>query len=341
MSNLNLPNLSVQINQDCNLACAHCGFQAHLRRHANDRPLNMGVAFFEEIIGQYRSYAQERPKYLSLSAGGEPLMHPAFLALCERADRAGLPFGLDTNATLLNGETARALLSLPHFKRIVFSIDGFKSETYESIRRGADFDAVHAQVIEFLRLARQCGRGDLHTRVNMVLQERNAGETEEFIRYWAGRVSQVNVSSLRVGTRIINPRFLPAERSPCRFLWDYTRVLTDGRVVICCVDDKFTSVIGDLRDQRLAELWQGARYRELRERQTHGDFSDPAMCSECTAWAGFLPGRKSTLMPPCTVVEERPANLVAVNLPLGPRAFVRYLRRHWIDRGSAGSGSKE
>ena len=216
-----------------------------------------------------------------------------------------------------------------------FSIDGASPEIYEASRNGANFERVHTNVLGFLNLAKRMERRDLHTRVNMVLQERNQDEADSFIRYWAPKVSQVNVSSLRVGTKVINPRFMPQERTPCRFLWEHSRVLTDGSVVICCVDDKFTSVIGDLRDNGLAEIWRGTEYEKIRARHLKGDFSDPEICKHCDSWAGFLPARSSRLSLPCTVISERPANLVAVNLPIGSRAFFRYLAHRLFIKGKA------
>lgn len=322
MGELGLPNLSVQINQNCNFACGHCGFQSNFRKTRNNRPMYMSLQFFMDIIDQYRRLKQQEQKSLSLVAGGEPLLHPRFLELCEYANQSDISFGFDTNASLLTHDISHRLLSLKNFKRIVFSIDSLSPETYSAIRIGGSLEEVHQNVFGFLKMAKKLIRKDVHSRVNIVQQPDNEHEIDDFVRYWTPYVSQVNVIKLRHGTRVDAPHWQPDKRLPCRFLYNHMRILTDGSVVVCCLDDNFESVIGNITDSSIADVWRGPAYEALRERQEDSDFNTPAICRDCNCWSGFLAPREYRILHPNIILGERPISITA-----------NMLERHEDNRG--------
>ena len=66
--------------------------------------------------------------------------------------------------------------------------------------------------------------------------------------------------------------------------WDTTHILANGDVVVCEVQDK--TVMGNLRESSLAEIWHGDRYREFRERYQTGR---AAPCSTCAYKVAYVP----------------------------------------------------
>jgi sulfatase maturation enzyme AslB (radical SAM superfamily) len=271
----------------------------------------MPLDLFHKLVEQYKTYIPNSPKSITLSAGAEPMVHPYFLELCEEIDQANIAFTFDTNATLMNSRMAEKLLSFKQFKRVAFSLDGYTANVYESIRRGAKFDKVVGNILNFLDLCEKCQRTDIKVEINMVLQDKNAHQVEDYILFWTPKVSQVKISALRNGTTFENPNWLPSERMPCNFLFDYMRVLTDGSVMVCCIDDKFTSKIGDTNIHTLAEIWNGENYRRLRESHENGDYGYFSICASCDAWAGFYPPRYFSQLTPDITLGKRPVNLVA------------------------------
>lgn len=314
MSELGLRNLSVQLNQNCNFACAHCGFQSSFRGTEGNRPVHMPPELFTSIVDEYRELEQQEQKMVSLAAGGEPLLHPSFIELCDYVNQCDVGFGFDTNASLLTPDVSQDLLSMRNFKRIVFSVDSLEPETYAAIRVGGTLEKVRQNVLDFLRLAKWAGREDIHTRVNFVEQFGNQHEVDDFIRYWTLHVSQVNVIQQRLGTRVPRPHWLPEKRMVCGFLYNHMRILTDGTVVVCCVDDTYESVIASVASSGLTDIWRGPEYESLRARQRAGDFSTPAICRDCNCWAGFLAPRAYRHLQSDIAVGERPLGIVARRL---------------------------
>jgi len=71
---------------------------------------------------------------------GEPLLHPNFLEFVEKCKERKASVGFSTNGTMIDEEMAGELVRLG-VNTITFSVDGI-GETYESIRKGSDFDLV-------------------------------------------------------------------------------------------------------------------------------------------------------------------------------------------------------
>ena len=75
-----------------------------------------------------------------------------------------------------------------------------------------------------------------------------------------------------------------AKRMDCAIPWATLSVNTDGRVIGCgCIDWEARHVIGDMRQQGIAEVWQGEPGRNFRTCFTRGDIKD--ICLDCSLYA--------------------------------------------------------
>ena len=77
------------------------------------------------------------------------------------------------------------------------------------------------------------------------------------------------------------PRLVAERRTnACRELWRGTLVvLWDGRVTVCCVDSEGLLQVGDARSDRLTDVWNGEKMREIRRSHAAGEF--PPLCAMC------------------------------------------------------------
>ncbi len=71
------------------------------------------------------------------------------------------------------------------------------------------------------------------------------------------------------------------EQQPCYAPWTHALIAADARVAPCCSAPQIT--LGDLGRQSLAEVWEGAPYRRLREAMRQGE-----RAAECAGCAVFL-----------------------------------------------------
>ncbi len=120
----------VQINEDCNLRCAHCFVSA--TRIGKQMPLADVIAM---VIPRL---AASRVRRVTLT-GGEPTLHPDFLTIVRAFRAAGMDVGICTNATALEDDQIVQLADLGVHCNV--SLDGFAADSHGKFRGDrASFD---------------------------------------------------------------------------------------------------------------------------------------------------------------------------------------------------------
>src|SRR3990172_2485965 len=66
----------------------------------------------------------------------------------------------------------------------------------------------------------------------------------------------------------------------CDRVWKMANVLSNGDVAPCCYDYDGSMGVGNIREVRLSEAWNGAAYRELR-RRIHREMGSLEKCRDC------------------------------------------------------------
>lgn len=114
----------VQIDERCNLTCAHCFVSA--TRHGSTMSLE---DITTRVIPQL---AEARVRRATLT-GGEPTIHPQFLDVVRAFRAAGMDVGVCTNATTLDEDQITAMADLGGVHCNV-SLDGFRAESHGKFR---------------------------------------------------------------------------------------------------------------------------------------------------------------------------------------------------------------
>lgn len=165
-----LTKLYVEITSACNLDCQIC-----VRRAWNEPVGDMPLATFGKLMEGLRQFPS--PPTVHLGGYGEPMAHPDFLEMVRLAKAAGARVEVTTNGTLLNADTAAALIELD-LDRMIVSLDGVTPESYSQVRTNGDF----GQVIENLRHLRRLKqyRAGRHSNpqvgIAFVAMKRNAAD---------------------------------------------------------------------------------------------------------------------------------------------------------------------
>jgi MoaA/NifB/PqqE/SkfB family radical SAM enzyme len=148
------------------------------------------------LLDQLREFP-DRPA-LHLGGYGEPVFHPDFVEMAQRAKAVGLRVEVTTNGTLLTPQVVSALLDA-ELDRLVVSIDGASPETYGDIRRQGSLRRVIENLDELRRqkLRRNGRHGRPQIGIAVVAMKRNMAELAALPRL-ATRIgaSEIIVSNL-------------------------------------------------------------------------------------------------------------------------------------------------
>jgi hypothetical protein len=268
--------LWIEISSRCNLRCPCCPNRDLPPGEKGD----MAWPLFKTVIDQAREFAFE----VNLHHRGETLLHPEAGRFIRYASSQGLRTKLHTNATLLRGALADAILD-SGLGRLSLSVDGTRAEDYEKSRAGASFERVCANIASFLGRRRETGRRTPLLAIEMMSPaggEKRSREDRDFIR----RFRELGLDELVVKRPHNWAGHLGAARPgpgfyACTFPWNALVVFFNGDVVACAQDFFGRQRLGSAGDAPLLEIWNGLPMQRLRRAHAAGDMGSFAACQEC------------------------------------------------------------
>lgn len=130
----------------CNHHCAWCSFGEFRAEEPVHFPFARGLDLIRELD-------EGGTKSVTVTGGGEPLMHPNRVALFEALRASRLAYGLVTNGRLLCGETAAEVARGATFVRV--SLDAGQSQTHQLLHATVrpEFDLILQHLADLRTLA--------------------------------------------------------------------------------------------------------------------------------------------------------------------------------------------
>ncbi len=163
----------------CNLDCVMC--PTGLKQVKRPKGY-MDFDVFTAIVDEMAPYV----KATTLHIWGEPLMHKRLFDMIAYCRQKGLRTEISTNATLLDERKAQGLLDAG-LNVIYLCLDGFRPETYESIRVKGDYERTNANIHRFLALKAKGGYENPYVNLQIIQMERTMPEIDEFVAAWWSR----------------------------------------------------------------------------------------------------------------------------------------------------------
>lgn len=191
----------------CNLRCAMCA----IRVRRDNRPA--ARAYMQPDLFRRTVDALPGLERLHLQGLGEPLLSPHFFGMAAYAASKGVAVTASSNLTLLDEAAARALVE-SGLQCLHVSVDGASAAVYESIRKGASFGRLLAN-IRLLEKAKDGAQSRLPAlRMTVVLMRRNLAELTRLVELASGlAMEQVFIQGL---CHSFQEPGLPAHYAPMR-----------------------------------------------------------------------------------------------------------------------------
>jgi len=279
------PILIIAVTNVCDMACIHCAHPV-IKKDANYRAAYMDPAIHTKIVEETKAF-KDQLWVFRYAADGESMLHPKFLDMVEEAKRAGIgPVDLTTNAMSLNEEKMRRLLLAP-IDVIDVSTDAYSKETYEQIRIKGKFDVVTANTKRLLEMREELG-SPTKIMVSIIAQKQALHEIDLFKEYWGEYVDEVLVRGLNndLGLVEVEETYFDDQlnRWPCPQFWKRVTINMHGDVRFCVEDWRNQGIVGNISNQTIQEIWQGATYEKFRQLHRTGQWGCMNMCKKCMDW---------------------------------------------------------
>ncbi|GAX60411.1 Fe-S oxidoreductase [Candidatus Scalindua japonica] len=272
------PMLVVELTNNCNLRCIMCEYPLMQRDG-----MNMDTQLAKKVLKECSEWGISR---VGLSRLGEPLLHPDISEIIKFAKESGIRHvSMVCNAMLLTEEKAQKIID-SGLDLILFSIDAARKETFEKIRKGADYDKVVTNIERFIKMRNELSQEKPWIEVNICLMKENVDELPLIIEKWGQLVERVKICPVvplehTNDNLIVDAPTYNGKKKACDFLWTRMVVLSNGDVTVCCADKDGDMSVGNAQKSSLKELWNSDKIRRIREIHFSKKFEKLPLCKQC------------------------------------------------------------
>jgi MoaA/NifB/PqqE/SkfB family radical SAM enzyme len=293
----------------CQLRCPLCPTGAENESRESKRPVTFrGRAMLTaELLDALLAELGEYLFHIFFYNWGEPLLNKELPGFIRKAKALNISTEIHSNLSLrLSDQYIEELLG-SGIDEIAASVDGFSQESYQTYRRGGDFQLAKSNLERLARTRDQLG---LNTNIvwNFLVFSFNEHEIEATREH----CNRIGITFNRREAFIDKPEWLPSYRkgtsapvspasqtaataamnggkaSPCGWHYWYSVVNADGSVSPCCCPWEQEHDFGVIQPglTSFADVWNNARFRKSRAafagKEVKGLHKIRTLCLPCT-----------------------------------------------------------
>lgn len=286
------PRIAIELTNRCNLNCPFClvGMQNELESVSHDklpRPFGMmDISLGEKILKDAKDFGIME---IMLTFQGEPLLHKGFVEFVRLCRKHGMKPVLFTNGLLFTPELARESIRAG-LASLRFSVDGASQETYGKNRVGGNFEKVFKNMSEMARIAKE-ENSPIKLAWQYIALRNNEHEiprAEELAKSIGIPLIVKTFAESVPELAPLNPAYRRSvQYKPCKDIYRCPAILWTGEVVPCCYDVAGKEIMGDMKKDSLATIWNSPKYRDFRKRVDEAVSNpgrEPQLCIDCLKW---------------------------------------------------------
>ena len=285
--------IAIEPTNICNLQCPLCAAGAGILNRPKG---SMCYEDFKKIIDMLPYSVTD----VYLWGQGEPFMAPDFPGMVNYASRKGLRTFISTNGHFL--DNSREIIHSGIYCLII-SLDGADEKTYESYRKGGDFNRVVNGIKKLSEAKKNIGHGPV-IELQYLVTGKNSGDMDTFLSF-AGEIGadRVVFKTLQAASMENGFSFLPDDmslsryrkrkngsietdtswflRNRCLRIYYSFQIDWQGNVLPCCFDKDSDYIMGNIHNDTVSGIWNSEKYRSFRNMINKKGRILP-MCKDCT-----------------------------------------------------------
>jgi len=266
--------IRIETSTICNYRCLMCARDTFCRKQEI-----MPNSLFDSIIAKTR---RELPhiRIATVSGFGEFSTDPQWRRKVVTAANNFERIHIVTNISLLDEKDLLFLLN--YVSDIRISVYGLDQATYKAIHNppsSITYQMIH-KLIHFLI---QNKNSNQRIILNYIEIDANRHQTTDWISYWEEKVDLIEVWKPHNWIDSKCYRELSTQRLPTcgRPFNGPIQVQVDGTVNVCCFDYNGEMLIGDLRTESFAKIFNGDRMEYIQKLHTGGNADQLPLCRIC------------------------------------------------------------
>jgi radical SAM protein with 4Fe4S-binding SPASM domain len=282
----------IELTNRCPFKCVMCARTHAMTRGQGDMTFDIFRCVIDEFVTVNAAYAGSHEVWMH--GFGESTLHPQLAEFVTYATDRGVNACLSVNPIMLTPAVGRALLEARP-GMLFLSLDGHNDETFEKIRGlPSAYEQSKSRLLDFIAI-KQAMRSQTRlvlSMINFKLNEASiAAAADEWRKVegleqvllkpftvWDGSVADVNVFRQR--------QFERGPKVTCTYPFEKMTICWNGNVVPCCYDYDEKYVLGNVREQSLADIWNAEPMRRLRREFLDNNVTN-RLCRACPELYGL------------------------------------------------------
>jgi radical SAM protein with 4Fe4S-binding SPASM domain len=289
-------SLMVDPTNACNFKCVFCPTgDAELLESVGRKKATLSLELFQKLVDDLQGFP-EPLRVLHLYKDGEPLVNKRLPEMVRYAKASGRVTRVETttNGSLLTEDRSHALIDagIDGIRISVYAVD---TPRYRSVTRTVvDFETVRANVAGLFALKSRL-RPAVHVHCKIVDAGLSDDEKQRFADAFGAVCDSLHIDSImgwsntdlrdwtlgQQPARGMSGALLKTARKVCSEPFMKLAVNSNGTVSVCCVDWTHDTVVGDVKNESLPDIWNGPLLRELRRKHLTGRRDQISACGNC------------------------------------------------------------
>lgn len=278
-------SLLIDPSNGCNFRCVFCATGSPDLLKDIGRPRgSMKFDLFRKIVDDLAAF--DAPlKSVHLYKDGEPLVNPRLPEMVHLLKARGVARHVEmtTNGSLLTAERADALLAAG-LDAMRVSVYGASDAMYKRVtRRFESFRTIVENVAYLHRRKTALGR-PFHLHAKIINVELTAEERQGFIDTFTPITDSLFVHPLHGEALAEDTGFAASPdttRRVCSEPFLKLAVNFNGAVSVCCADWRMATIVGNVAEESLKDIWNGERLRAFRLTHLEGRREELPACRDC------------------------------------------------------------
>ena len=274
----------------CNFKCLFCPTSdSKLLKKVGRANATLSFDLYKKIIDDIKE-SGTKLRLLSLYKDGEPLLHPDFPQMVRYAKDSGITprIWTKTNGSLLSPELNQKIVD-SGLDWIGISVEATSAEKYFTIAGvKLDYEQFKSNIAHLYSIKK-----DLHIYIKIADTNLTDEEKEKFYSHFSPicdtyaieKLMGWSYSSIKDFTLGTNPDTYDGlaftEKDVCPYPFYVMAVNADGTVSLCGNDWAHATVIGNVKEQSMQEIWNGEKLFEFRKMLLEGRRCENKACGEC------------------------------------------------------------
>ncbi len=282
--NLPFPRIiQFQTHSYCNAACIICPYGEVHKKHDNGY---MDDQLIDKIIHECTQQQDTAYEFLPFLMN-EPTMDERIPAVVTKIKQRSPQSAVSIYTNGSSKQKAfwnKLLESAPD--TIVFNANSIDRNEYRRITRNLSYDDFLANIL-YVKQIVQSHQKDIELIAHVLRLGKTTQELVDVMKFWEERGIKCRTAyvenragNIKIESVTKHRNFFAPQK--CWRVLSQIHILYDGRVVLCCGDWRRRVILGNIREQTIAEVWNQEAYIRIRMSHKNQDSNHvPSICSKC------------------------------------------------------------